>query len=203
MADSERTSKRRDEISPVGSKKMKIQIDELNLPSDDHRNFSALSPDKKLSPVTTSNSGELLPGGILSGDGDTVACRSFSIESNVLQKDDSLRAVDLEAKSFETESSSCIDNKTSRDTTPSSRDTDDMDSTAEQQSSEDEQARLQAEERRNSRREAVEKFFEEAEKEMREKRQQFMEKYNFDIENEVPLEGRYEWVPLKPLQNED
>ncbi|MCI22573.1 cyclin-dependent kinase inhibitor 3-like [Trifolium medium] len=31
-----------------------------------------------------------------------------------------------------------------------------------------------------------------------EKQQQaiFMEKYNFDVVNDVPLPGRYEWVPV-------
>ncbi|CAI9104358.1 OLC1v1003013C1 [Oldenlandia corymbosa var. corymbosa] len=41
----------------------------------------------------------------------------------------------------------------------------------------------------------IEEFFAAAEK-LEPKR--FAEKYNFDIVKDVPLEGRYQWIPLKP-----
>ncbi|CAE6004403.1 unnamed protein product [Arabidopsis arenosa] len=40
----------------------------------------------------------------------------------------------------------------------------------------------------------IEDFFVEAEKQINEK---FKKKYNFDFENEKPLEGRYEWIKLE------
>ncbi|CDO97161.1 unnamed protein product [Coffea canephora] len=41
----------------------------------------------------------------------------------------------------------------------------------------------------------IEEFFAVAEKRQQ---KQFAEKYNYDIVKDVPLEGRYEWVRLKP-----
>ncbi|CAH9125806.1 unnamed protein product [Cuscuta epithymum] len=41
----------------------------------------------------------------------------------------------------------------------------------------------------------IEEFFSAAEKYQQ---NLFMEKYNYDVEKDVPLEGRYKWVPLKP-----
>lgn len=41
----------------------------------------------------------------------------------------------------------------------------------------------------------IEEFFAVAEKDIQKR---FGEKYNFDIVKEVPLKGRYEWVPIKP-----
>lgn len=41
----------------------------------------------------------------------------------------------------------------------------------------------------------LEEFFSAAEKNIQRK---FQEKYNYDIVKDVPLEGRYEWVQLKP-----
>ncbi|KAL2906218.1 Cyclin-dependent kinase inhibitor 3 [Bienertia sinuspersici] len=41
----------------------------------------------------------------------------------------------------------------------------------------------------------IEEFFTSAEKDLHKR---FIDKYNFDIVKDVPLEGRYEWVQLKP-----
>ncbi|XP_015890130.1 cyclin-dependent kinase inhibitor 1 isoform X2 [Ziziphus jujuba] len=41
----------------------------------------------------------------------------------------------------------------------------------------------------------LEEFFATAEKDIQKK---FSEKYNYDIAKDVPLEGRYEWIRLKP-----
>ncbi|XP_065871761.1 cyclin-dependent kinase inhibitor 7 [Euphorbia lathyris] len=203
MEECARNCKRREEIAAISfPKKMKIQIDytfdELNLPSNellqDHR-LSALSPDRNISPVTSSNSGGFPAGDICSG-GDSIACCSCSIESSLLHKD-SLRVVDLEAKSFETESSTCIDNKFSRETTPSSEsyDTDEMDSKAGGRKSCRE--KLMAK-KKIPNQEEIDQFFEEAEKELKKEQKRFADKYNYDIANDVPLEGRYQWVRLKP-----
>ncbi|GAB2227301.1 hypothetical protein Drorol1_Dr00009117 [Drosera rotundifolia] len=41
----------------------------------------------------------------------------------------------------------------------------------------------------------IEEFFAEAEKGLQKR---FIDRYNFDIVRDVPLEGRYQWVPVKP-----
>ncbi|RDX81943.1 Cyclin-dependent kinase inhibitor 6, partial [Mucuna pruriens] len=41
----------------------------------------------------------------------------------------------------------------------------------------------------------LEEFFATAEKDIQKR---FSDKYNYDIVKDVPLEGRYEWVKLKP-----
>ncbi|GMH06415.1 hypothetical protein Nepgr_008255 [Nepenthes gracilis] len=41
----------------------------------------------------------------------------------------------------------------------------------------------------------IEEFFAAAEKNLHKR---FTEKYNFDVVKDVPLDGRYEWVPVKP-----
>lgn len=41
----------------------------------------------------------------------------------------------------------------------------------------------------------VEEFFAAAEKGLHKR---FSEKYNFDVVKDIPLEGRYEWIPIKP-----
>ncbi|XP_021679767.2 cyclin-dependent kinase inhibitor 7 isoform X2 [Hevea brasiliensis] len=180
------------------SKKMKIDFDfsfqELSLPSlsfelQDHR-FFTLSPDKTISPGT----GVFLADDLCTGDSTSSRCSNG--ESSLVVKDD-LRFTDLEAKSFETESSNCIDNKF-RETTPSSEfyvDSGDMDPKA---AVEGKTCRknfpvvktempTQAE---------IDEFFAAAEKE---EQKRFAEKYNYDIAKDVPLEGgRYQWLCLKP-----
>lgn len=41
----------------------------------------------------------------------------------------------------------------------------------------------------------LEEFFAAAEKDIQ---KQFVNKYNYDIVKDIPLEGSYEWIPLKP-----
>ncbi|KAL3730550.1 hypothetical protein ACJRO7_027550 [Eucalyptus globulus] len=78
-----------------------------------------------------------------------------------------------QAKSFETEASTC-NRDFSRETTPSER----RPSAAETPS-----------------RAELESFFSAAEEC---ERQRFAEKYNYDVAMDAPLEGRYEWIRLKP-----
>ncbi|XP_010068474.2 cyclin-dependent kinase inhibitor 7 isoform X2 [Eucalyptus grandis] len=78
-----------------------------------------------------------------------------------------------QAKSFETEASTC-NRDFSRETTPSER----RPSAAETPS-----------------RGELESFFSAAEEC---ERQRFAEKYNYDVAMDAPLDGRYEWIRLKP-----
>ncbi|XP_024166324.1 cyclin-dependent kinase inhibitor 7 isoform X4 [Rosa chinensis] len=91
--------------------------------------------------------------------------------------------LDLEAKSCETVYTAPAGNKF-RETTPSSElcldNTDEMESPAVSKAPPSDE---------------IEEFFATAEKY---EQKRFAEKYNFDIVKEAPLEGRYQWVRLKP-----
>ncbi|XP_048429167.1 cyclin-dependent kinase inhibitor 7 isoform X1 [Pyrus x bretschneideri] len=101
--------------------------------------------------------------------------------------------LDLESKSFKTvfsNSTSFVNNKFSRETTPSSElrlDSDEMSSPVSH--------RRRIPERKSPPFEEIEEFFAVAEKY---EHKRFAEKYNYDIVKDVPLDGRYQWVRLKP-----
>ncbi|KAL4319977.1 hypothetical protein GQ457_18G016560 [Hibiscus cannabinus] len=125
--------------------------------------------------------------------GDSSASRCSSNESCDILKD-SLRIVDLEPKSFETEISTCTNiNKFSRETTPLSKpcggDSYEMEPPAKKplpSSAKPPKMPSQAE---------IDEFFSVAEKY---EQKRFAEKYNYDIVKDVPLHGRYQWLRLKP-----
>ncbi|XP_020533329.1 cyclin-dependent kinase inhibitor 7 isoform X2 [Jatropha curcas] len=182
------------------SKKMKIDsefsFEEFKLPSwsyeiQDNRFYSISSPYETISTLSSSNSGGFLADDLYSVDSEA-SHSSFCIESSVIVKDSS-SFVDLKVKSFETESSS-FDHSKFRETTPSSEfqgDTDEMDAPAAKGKSgrkcfQSEKMPTQAE---------IDEFFAEAEKK---EQKRFAEKYNYDVAKDVPLEGRYQWVRLKP-----
>ncbi|KAK8568156.1 hypothetical protein V6N13_106090 [Hibiscus sabdariffa] len=124
--------------------------------------------------------------------GDSSASRCSRNEScDILN--DSLRIVDLEAKSFETEISTCTNiNKFSRETTPLSElcgYSDKMESPVKKPSpspAKPSKMPSQAE---------IDEFFSVAEKY---EQKRFAEKYNYDIVKDVPLDGRYRWLRLQP-----
>ncbi|XP_015574362.1 cyclin-dependent kinase inhibitor 7 isoform X2 [Ricinus communis] len=184
------------------SKKMKLDFDfdfcyeKLKLPSltnfNRHHLFT-VSPDNTVSPATSSNSGSFLAGNLVSCD--STASRSSSNDSTGVVRN-SLSFVDLKVmKSFETESSStCINNKF-RETSPSSSfygDTDEMESPAPVVKN-CRKIRLPAEKVPSQ--VEIDEFFAEAEKK---EQKRFADKYNYDIVKDLPLEGRYQWVRLKP-----
>ncbi|KAJ4839630.1 hypothetical protein Tsubulata_034661 [Turnera subulata] len=152
-------------------------------------------PEKAASPATSSsNSGAVLAGDVSPADSAVSLCSS-NVSSEAVK--DSFRFLDLEAKSFETEGSTCIDNKFSRETTPSSEfcgDTDDMDAPAAKKSHRRNSTAAAAVSRAPPEAE-IEEFFAVAEKE---EQKRFAEKYNYDIAKDAPLQGRYQWVRLKP-----
>ncbi|XP_011658906.2 cyclin-dependent kinase inhibitor 7 isoform X1 [Cucumis sativus] len=108
---------------------------------------------------------------------------------------DAGRFEDLETKSFETVESIRV-NGIQRESTPTSNlmgDSDEMDSPAtifltEKQKPTDRPMKTPPISE-------IEDFFSEAEKY---EQKRFSEKYNFDIIMDVPLEGRYQWIRLKP-----
>ncbi|GAB2279669.1 hypothetical protein Dimus_014313 [Dionaea muscipula] len=86
-----------------------------------------------------------------------------------------------------------------RETTPSTEyeaeSGEGMDSTAMRTSSESNNSRLRSTVQKMPSDFEIEEFFAAAEKDLQKR---FIDKYNFDIVKDVPLEGRYQWVPLKP-----
>ncbi|XP_022749169.1 cyclin-dependent kinase inhibitor 7-like [Durio zibethinus] len=148
------------------------------------------SQDKPAIVASSSNSGGVLAGDMCSSRcfSESSASRCSSNESSDIVKD-SLRFVDLEAKSFETEISTCISiNKLSRETTPISElcgDSKEMESPEKKTPPSPGKPPSQAE---------IDEFFSVAEKY---EQKRFAEKYNYDIVKDVPLDGRYQWIRLK------
>ncbi|GLT98325.1 hypothetical protein SLE2022_158340 [Rubroshorea leprosula] len=159
--------------------------------------------EKPVSPATSSNSGGVVVGEVSSSIcwDESLVSHCFSNESCEIVKE-SLTFVDLEAKSFETEISTCNNssNKFSKETTPLSQlrgDFEEMDSTMKKSS-----PAVASNQPRNSHAVAkmpsqveIDEFFSVAEKD---EQKRFTKKYNYDIVKDVPLEGRYQWVRLKP-----
>ncbi|XVF45161.1 hypothetical protein PTKIN_Ptkin02bG0182800 [Pterospermum kingtungense] len=99
------------------------ELQELELTSPDNElenpRYLSNSHEKRITIATSSNSGGVIAGDMCSSlcSGDSSASRCSSNESCDIVKD-SLRFVDLEAKSFETEISTCININKFRETTP-------------------------------------------------------------------------------------
>ncbi|GMJ12774.1 hypothetical protein HRI_004946600 [Hibiscus trionum] len=104
---------------------------------------------------------------------------------------DSSRFVDLEVKSFETEISTCINiNKFSRETSEFREDS------AEMVSPETNPPPLQSKQQPITPSQAeIDEFFSVTEKY---EQKRFIEKYNYDTVKDMPVDGRYQWVRLKP-----
>ncbi|XWS54822.1 hypothetical protein CRYUN_Cryun10bG0122300 [Craigia yunnanensis] len=181
-------SKRR---KTVGSR----ELQELELTSPDiqleNPRFLSNSLDKPITVATSSNSGGVLAGNMCSSlcSSESLASHCSSNESCDIVKD-SLSFVDLEAKSFETEISTCINvNKFSRETTPLSKhcgDSEEMESP---------EKKTPPSPAKPPSQEEIDEIFSVAEKH---EQKRFAEKYNYDIVKDVPLDGRYQWVRLKP-----
>ncbi|XWS68013.1 hypothetical protein CRYUN_Cryun04dG0053800 [Craigia yunnanensis] len=179
----------------VSKRRKTIDSRELELTSPDieleNPRFLSNSQGKPITVATSSNSVGVLSRDMYSSlfSGDSSASRCSSNESWDIVKD-SLRFVDLEAKSFETEISTCINiNKFSRETTPLSElsgDSEEMESPEKKTPSSPAKMPSQAE---------IDEFFSVAEKY---EQKRFTEKYNYDIVKDVPLDGRYQWLRLKP-----
>ncbi|XVF01237.1 hypothetical protein REPUB_Repub04eG0070700 [Reevesia pubescens] len=174
----------------------KLQELELTSPDIDLENprFLSNSQEKPITVATSSNSCAVLAGDMGSSlcSGESSASRCSSNESCDIVKD-SLRFVDLEAKSFETEISACINiNKFSRETTPLSELCGDSE---EMESPEKKSPPSPAKPPKMPTQTEIDEFFSVAEKY---EQKRFSEKYNYDIVKDTPLDGRYQWVRLKP-----
>ncbi|XP_050262201.1 cyclin-dependent kinase inhibitor 7-like isoform X2 [Quercus robur] len=145
------------------------------------------------SPEKTVNSGGVMNAGDLCTsfcmDQFPVSCCSSNESSEVVR--DGFSLIDL-AKSFETvDSTTYINNNNNkfREATPLSSlcvESDEMDSPA---------ATKNHPPAKMPPKEEIDDFFAFAEKR---EQKRFAENYNYDIVKDVPLEGRYQWIPLKP-----
>ncbi|KAM7482516.1 hypothetical protein LguiB_007099 [Lonicera macranthoides] len=120
-------------------------------------------------------------------------------ESSEFVKDSS-KPLDLKAEGLETETSRLTNGGFSRETTPSSdlfaNSGELMDSSTTQKMKRSPSSfRLKMSPSKMPSAAEIEEFFAEAEKY---DQKLFTEKYNYDVVKDVPLEGRYQWVRLKP-----
>jgi len=134
-----------------------------------------------------------------SSDHDTATscCSSNGSSSLLSEEEERSEFVDLQEGNAEVETSTYGCRRERRETTPSSElraESDDLDSTA-RPTEANSSCRSAAEKKQKPTQSEIEEFFADAEKDMQKR---FMEKYNYDIVNDVPLEGRYEWVRLEP-----
>ncbi|KAJ6395965.1 hypothetical protein OIU77_021090 [Salix suchowensis] len=169
------------------SKKMKFDFDfdEFYLPSLNLKlqplRCTNMLPQKVISSENSSNSSGFLTGHSSCRDSPVSCCSSNA---------------PVQAKSSETESSTCIDRKF-RETTPSSEfhgNTDRMGSPEAIDKKENLHQRNSPAARMPSLAE-IDSFFAGAEKE---EQKRFAEKYNYDVVMDLPMEGQYQWICLKP-----
>ncbi|KAH1120330.1 hypothetical protein J1N35_003490 [Gossypium stocksii] len=172
-------------------------LQELELPpssdiklGNSRRRFLSDSRDKPITFSNSSNSAGDMCSSLGSGDDSSSASRCVSHEFCDILKHSS-RFVDLEVKSFETEISTCINNinKFSTKTTPTIEligDSEEPQHRNTPPSPSPSPPPTQAE---------IDEFFSVAEKY---EQVRFAKKYNYDIVKDVPLDGRYQWIRLKP-----
>ncbi|XVF15573.1 hypothetical protein REPUB_Repub09cG0166000 [Reevesia pubescens] len=123
---------------------------------------------------------------------DAMSCCSSNIGSSEKRI---IELPDLEDESIEVETSTQFSSRERRETTPLSElraEPEELDSTSRQ--SEANSCRISTVEKMPTEAE-LEEFFTSTEKKLQ---KQFAEKFNYDIVKDEPLEGRYEWVRLKP-----
>ncbi|KAA8536182.1 hypothetical protein F0562_028660 [Nyssa sinensis] len=177
----ERVTTRAMEVTSSGlSKRRKIASD-IKLVN---QSCVVISPESSLSPATSENSDRVL------------ASKCSSNDSSVFVND-SLKSGDLKTKGFETENSTVINGRFSRETTPTSELCADSGEELESSMSKPSQTSLRRKPpavKMLSKAE-IEEFFSAAEKY---EHKRFADKYNYDIAKDVPLEGQYQWFRLKP-----
>ncbi|THG05795.1 hypothetical protein TEA_026406 [Camellia sinensis var. sinensis] len=147
--------------------------------------------------LVSSNSPEILVSPAVEDSGCVLLSRCSSTESSQFVKHE-LRSVDLKVEleahansGFENEISTLVSCRFSRETTPSS---DEMESSTATKRSTASLRRKHPEAKMPAAAE-IEEFFSAAEKY---EQKRFVDKYNYDVVKDVPLEGRYQWVRLKP-----
>nr|GMC83349.1 cyclin-dependent kinase inhibitor 7-like isoform X2 [Ipomoea batatas]GME21429.1 cyclin-dependent kinase inhibitor 7-like isoform X2 [Ipomoea batatas] len=122
------------------------------------------------------------------------SCESSDVAKNIL---------DLKGEVFETDDTAHCNGRLSRETTPTTELRRDSVTEMESSSTTKNVSMAATSPQKPSTMEMpsaeeIEEFFSAAEKYEQER---FKQKYNYDVVKDVPLEGRYEWVPLKPCSH--
>ncbi|XP_044491070.1 cyclin-dependent kinase inhibitor 7-like [Mangifera indica] len=132
-------------------------------------------------------------------DHDHISTSCCSSNGSSEEVNDITEFSDLEDQSIEVETSMYYSCRERRETTPSSEVeaavSEELDSTAKTTSEANSHSRSTVEKMPTE--SEIDEFFAEAEKKLL---KQYSVKYNFDFVKEKPMEGRYEWVRLKPLR---
>ncbi|XP_030485985.2 cyclin-dependent kinase inhibitor 7 isoform X1 [Cannabis sativa] len=197
------------------AKRRKIVVSSSNQQLRRQSSSSTTNDELGLGTLTENSSPKMLNNGVVISAATGGTCSMFSTDwpspppsncfsnetsSDQVVNDRSLRLVDLQVdgvKSFETTDSIPMynnSNKFSRETTPSSE-------LCGESAEEAEALALAVNIRRRTPsgitppRNEIEEFFAIAEKT---EQKRFTEKYNFDVVKDTPLDGRYQWVCLKP-----
>nr|XP_023923471.1 cyclin-dependent kinase inhibitor 7-like [Quercus suber]POE96832.1 cyclin-dependent kinase inhibitor 3 [Quercus suber] len=118
------------------------------------------------------------------------SCCSSNGSSSLAEEVENFKFVDLQDDSAEVETSTYSCYRERRETTPSSE----LESTA-RPTPASTRRRSTVEKSIMPTESELEEFFSAAEKDLQKR---FKEKYNYDIVKDAPLEGRYEWIRLKP-----
>ncbi|KAL6961495.1 hypothetical protein U1Q18_039264 [Sarracenia purpurea var. burkii] len=164
------------------------------------RSRVVVAPEISVSTATSGNSGRRMVSNdrcsSQSSENVPASCCLSNGSSDLAKK--SFKILDLEEDSsvqVETSTTSDFYRRERRGTTPSSDlqpESVDMESTARPS---DANSRRKSSAEKTSSDKDLEEFFAAAEKDLQKR---FAEKYNYDIVNDVPLKGRYDWVRLKP-----
>ncbi|XP_042507343.1 cyclin-dependent kinase inhibitor 1-like [Macadamia integrifolia] len=159
-----------------------------------------ITPERSVSPANSENSDQVITEERCSSpNSDHVQVSQCSSNGSTELVKESLRSVDLEDEDecFHIENlTKYSDCRQSRETTPSSElraESGDLESTA--RPSAVANSRYRSTDVRMPTETELDEFFSAAEKK---EQKRFADKYNFDIMKDVPLEGRYEWVRVKP-----
>ncbi|XP_050291696.1 cyclin-dependent kinase inhibitor 7-like [Quercus robur] len=119
-----------------------------------------------------------------------MSCCSSNGSSSLAEEVENFKFVDLQDDNSEVETSTYSCYRERRETTPSSE----LESTA-RPTPASTRRRSTVEKSIMPTESELEEFFSAAEKDLQKR---FKEKYNYDIVKDAPLEGRYEWIRLKP-----
>ncbi|KAJ4966637.1 hypothetical protein NE237_018486 [Protea cynaroides] len=158
-----------------------------------------ITPDNLVSPAISGNSDQVITEDRCSSpNSDQVQASRCSSNGSTEFVNENLRSVDLEGEGdccHIENSSTYSDCRQRRETTPSSElraESGDLESTARPTEA---NSRYRSMTEKMPTEAEIDEFFSAAEKK---EQKQFADKYNFDILKDVPLEGRYEWVRVKP-----
>ncbi|OVA15789.1 Cyclin-dependent kinase inhibitor [Macleaya cordata] len=147
----------------------------------ENRRRLVITPDLPISPASSdNNSGSVVMSDRCSGNG------SCELVSGSLMRS----FVDLESEGFKFENSTNFFHRKDSDLNSESND---LESTARPSEANSRRRSLSAERMPSDA--EIDDFFSAFEKD---EQKRFSEKYNYDIVKDVPLEGRYDWIPLKP-----